>query len=174
MIYTKTGDKGQTALANGERVDKCHPQITLVGEIDELQALCEWAGLIQFADIRADLMDVVRCLFFVGGFVGTEAGEADAALLASQSVRLEERIDALCGAAFSGFVFIGAAEASARLNLARAVCRRAERAACALYKERPALAPVLIYLNRLSDYLFAAARAQNERAGVPEQRATKP
>jgi cob(I)alamin adenosyltransferase len=173
-LYTRTGDEGQTSLFGGARVSKADSRIEACGEVDELNA---WLGLVRVsaldADVDAALDGIQRDLFAVGAAVadpeGRRPGQADRAGIGRDDVlRLEGLIDRFDAEPppLTRFILPGGAGDGAAIHVARAVCRRAERRIAAL---QPAPdAEVLRYVNRLSDLLFALARAVNHRAGLAE------
>lgn len=174
-LYTGAGDRGATALFDGTTVPKDDARVAVYGDVDELNAV---VGLARAAGLPDDLDEMIatvqRDLFAVGARLAdprarisvrvTKAriGDADVE-------RLEAWIDRVDGALppLRSFVLPGGSPAGAALHQARAVCRRAERRIVGLGVEsvEPAL---LRYVNRLSDLLFALARAANHRAGVAE------
>jgi len=150
-IYTGGGDKGETSLGDGSRVSKLDPRIAALGDVDELNSVLGWcaAGLDR---IQNELFDLGADLSVPGG---------DRLRIEQPSVdRLEAEIDAANSRLepLKSFVLPGGTETAARLYLARAVCRRAERAVLAVDGANPLAA---IYLNRLSDLLFVLARLAN-------------
>ena len=157
-IYTRGGDAGETSLGDGSRVPKTDPRVEAVGDVDELNSLVGWARTV---DGAPDVLERVQNeLFDLGADLTVPPGKD--ALRVTQA-----QVDALEGACdrwnaqlepLKSFVLPGGSELAARLYLARAVCRRAERTVLAV-DERSALVPV--YLNRLSDLLFILARAAN-------------
>ena len=157
-IYTRGGDKGETSLGDGSRVSKLDPRVAALGDVDELNSLVGWAG---------DLDRVQNELFDLGADLSVPyAGNEDRLRVTDDAVeRLEQEIDAANKALpeLKSFVLPGGTERASRLFLARAVCRRAERAVLAVPDTNPLAA---IYLNRLSDLLFVLARAANAEAGV--------
>ncbi len=159
-IYTRGGDEGETSLGDGSRVSKLDPRVTAMGDVDELNSLVGWAG---------GLDRVQNELFDLGADLSVPyAGNEDRLRITDEAVeRLEQDIDAANAALpeLKSFVLPGGSERAARLFLARAVCRRAERAALAVRDTNPLAA---VYLNRLSDLLFVVARAANAEAGVDE------
>jgi cob(I)alamin adenosyltransferase len=159
-IYTGGGDKGQTSLGDGSRVSKLDPRVAAMGDVDELNSLVGWAG---------GLDRVQNELFDLGADLSVPWQEADDRLrVTAEAVgRLEQEIDAANEALpdLKSFVLPGGSERAARLFLARAVCRRAERTVLAVAETNPLAA---VYLNRLSDLLFVLARAANAEAGVDE------
>jgi len=157
-IYTRGGDKGETSLGDGSRVSKLDPRVAAMGDVDELNSLVGWAG---------GLDRVQNELFDLGADLSVPfTGSDDRLRITDQAVgRLEHEIDEANASlpALKSFVLPGGNERAARLFLARAVCRRAERAVLAVPDANPRAA---VYLNRLSDLLFVLARAANAEAGV--------
>jgi cob(I)alamin adenosyltransferase len=152
-IYTGGGDKGETSLGDGSRVSKLDPRVAAIGDVDELNSLVGWAG---------GLDRVQNELFDVGADLAVPyAGNEGRLRITDEAVeRLEQEIDEANASLpeLKSFVLPGGTERAARLFLARAVCRRAERAVLAVPDTNPLAA---IYLNRLSDLLFVLARAAN-------------
>ena len=159
-IYTRGGDKGETSLGDGSRVSKLDPRVAAMGDVDELNSLVGWAG---------GLDRVQNELFDLGADLSVPFPSGDERLrITDEAVnRLEQEIDAANETLpeLKSFVLPGGSERAARLFLARAVCRRAERAVLAVSDANPLAA---VYLNRLSDLLFVLARAANTEAGVDE------
>jgi cob(I)alamin adenosyltransferase len=178
-VYTRGGDRGETSLFGGERVRKDEPRVEAYGAVDELNAAIgvAIAELAPESDLRERLLAVQSSLFDLGGELATRDAEARAAqgkpmprVRSEDVTALERAIDALDRELepLRAFVLPGGTHAAAALHLARTVCRRAERRVVALAGSA-AVAPVVIeYLNRLSDYLFTAARVANARQRVPE------
>lgn len=174
-LYTRTGDAGETSLFDGTRVSKTDPRVTAYGEVDELQACL---GVARSAGLPGDLdalcVSLQQDLFAIGARLADPshriAARIDKIALNEESVaRLEGWIDRLEGELppLRHFILADGVPGGAALHLARAVCRRAERAVLALGSD--AVEPVVrAYLNRLSDLLFTMARAVNYRAGCPE------
>jgi cob(I)alamin adenosyltransferase len=158
-IYTRGGDKGETSLGDGSRVSKLDPRVAAIGDVDELNSLVGWAG---------DLERVQNELFDLGADLSVPyVGNEDRLRIADDAIgRLEHDIEEANASLpeLKSFVLPGGSERAARLFLARAVCRRAERAVLAVPDTNPLVA---VYLNRLSDLLFVLARAANAEAGVP-------
>lgn len=174
-IYTRTGDGGETALFDGRRVSKADLRVDAYGEIDEVNAaigIALAAGVSP--DLTAMLEQIQRDLFAVGGTLADPAHRvADrvqkAAVVETDVSRLENWIDQLEAGLppLRHFILPGGAAPGAALHLARTVCRRAERRVVSLGSGE--VGPVLLaYVNRLSDFLFVAARAVNHRAGIAE------
>ena len=159
-IYTRGGDRGKTSLGDGSRVSKLDPRVAAMGDVDELNSLL---GLVDGLD------RVQNELFDLGADLSVPyAGHEDRLRVTQAAVdRLEQEIDEANAPLpeLKSFVLPGGSERAAQLFLARAVCRRAERAALAVRDTNPLAA---VYLNRLSDLLFVLARAANGEAGVDE------
>ncbi|MFH2204724.1 MAG: cob(I)yrinic acid a,c-diamide adenosyltransferase [Elusimicrobiota bacterium] len=173
-IYTKTGDRGSTGLIGGRRVAKTHPRIEACGAVDELNAFLGDALAVVphnrvYKPLRRDLLDIQAELFTSGALLASPARRQ--APDAAKTARLEARIDAMSAdlTPLRNFIFPGGSPAGARLHICRAVCRRAERAVLRLGRGE---APhgVRVYLNRLSDYLFTAARWVNAKSRRAETR----
>ncbi len=170
-IYTRTGDAGMTRLATGAEVRKSDARVATYGEVDEANACLGLARLHTAGQpLDAMLARIQNELFDLGADLATPAkpDEAEGAVLRildTQVARLEAEIDALNAELppLQSFVLPGGTPAAAALHLARTVARRAERAAVALAASgEPVSAPALRYLNRLSDFLFVAARTAND------------
>jgi cob(I)alamin adenosyltransferase len=172
-IYTRAGDLGETSLGDGSRVPKLDCRIGAFGTVDELNAalgvvLAE-AGLS--GELRAPLEQIQNDLFDVGADLSVPFGVTDRLRVDQAAVdRLEQLCDKLNEELpmLKSFVLPGGTEAAARLHLARTICRRAEREALAANDEHGINPLVLKYLNRLSDFLFIAARSANAAAGRDE------
>lgn len=170
-IYTKTGDKGTTALFGGTRVPKHHIRIESYGTVDELNS---HLGMLR--DQKVDthsheiLLKIQERLFTVGSILATDPEKAtlksgeqrlniprisaeDIELLEQEMDRMNEELPAM-----THFVLPGGHQTVSVCHISRCVCRRAERLATALYDMEPFDEAVLQYLNRLSDYLFVLAR----------------
>jgi len=172
-IYTRAGDSGETSLGDGSRVRKLDCRIGAFGVVDELNAvlglvLAE-AGLP--ASLRAPLERIQNELFDVGADLSVPFGVTDRLRVDQAAV---ERLEGLCDElnaelpTLKSFVLPGGTEAASRLHIARTTCRRAEREALAANDEHGINPLVLAYLNRLSDFLFIAARTANAAAGRDE------
>jgi cob(I)alamin adenosyltransferase len=170
-IYTKTGDSGETGLFGGPRVKKSDPRVEAYGEVDELNAAIGAArATVEDPEIDGQLAKIQEELFCVGAELATPHGAKARASIppvdAAWSARLERAMDAWDGElpALSKFVLPGGTRSAAGLHLARTICRRAERRVVSLAAEVEVEPAVLAYLNRLSDFLFVAARVANHRA----------
>lgn len=171
-IYTRTGDKGETGLGDGSRVRKHGARVTAFGSVDEANSAVGMARLHAEGDVDAALARVQNDLFDVGADLCTpESAEPPEypplRVVASQVQWLEESIDVLNAdlPSLRSFVLPGGTALAAGLHMARTVTRRAERDVCALAAEEAVNPLALQYLNRLSDYLFVAARHANLDAG---------
>lgn len=163
-IYTKTGDKGETALLGGTRVPKNHIRIEAYGTVDELNS---WIGNIKdeiAEEKKAELYQIQNYLFTLGSHLATtpskevkmslpvlDNNEID--LLETSIDSMEQSIPAL-----TNFVLPGGDATASKIHIARCVCRRAERISVALIQEEEVDEDIIKYLNRLSDYLFVLAR----------------
>lgn len=175
-IYTKTGDKGETSLYRGGRVPKDAPRLEAYGTLDELNAHLGLALALLPAD--ADLADVVtqvrraqRDLFCLGAQLATLGDQPPAWRIDEADVtRLERAIDAMEAELppLTTFVLPGGHAAGAALHVARTVARRAERQIVGVGRQEAIEPLIVIYVNRLSDYLFVLARFVSRRLGSPE------
>ncbi|MGO1304685.1 MAG: cob(I)yrinic acid a,c-diamide adenosyltransferase [Sphingomonas parapaucimobilis] len=164
-IYTRTGDEGTTGLVDGSRRSKAEPRMVAIGEVDEANSAIGVALLSVEGPLAAQLTMIQNDLFDLGADLATP-GEIEGALriVPEQVARLEAEIDAMNASLspLTSFILPGGSAASAHLHLARAIARRAERAAVALAEQEAINPPALAYLNRLSDWLFVAARTMNQ------------
>jgi len=176
-LYTRTGDAGATGLFGGDRVPKCHQRLEAYGTLDELNSLLGVLGLNLDPKLQAEepLRFIQRDLFALGALLATPpsaAGRLGQRL--SQPTwpiaAMEADIDRLSdlAPAMTHFVLPGGTPGAAYGHWARTVCRRAEREVVALGPTEPVPPEVVIYLNRLSDWLFALSRAANAVANVPD------
>jgi cob(I)alamin adenosyltransferase len=170
-IYTKTGDGGDTGLFGGPRVRKDDARVEAYGDVDELNAAVGAArALVEDPEIDRQLARIQEELFCVGAELATphdaRAHSAIPPVDAAWIERLEAAMDAWEGelAPLTRFVLPGGTRTAAALHLARTVCRRAERRVVSVAAAVEVDAQVLAYLNRLSDFLFVAARLANHRA----------
>ena len=180
-IYTKTGDAGETGLFGGPRVRKDDLRIAAYGTVDELNAFLGLARCEPLpAEIAATIERVQNELFAVGAELATPNPEKHSMALIQEPhiAALEREIDALESKLppLKQFILPGGNRAASLLHVARAICRRAERHLVTLVDAADANVSLRLvkYLNRLSDYLFVAARAANCLAGVPEVPWKKP
>ncbi len=172
-IYTRTGDGGETALGDGSRVPKLDSRIAAFGAVDELNA---HIGLVLAlgevpTELRTPLQTIQNELFDLGADLSIPFDHDDRLRVTQPTI---ERLERLCDEVnaplphLRSFVLPGGTEASARLHVARTVCRRAEREALAAAVEHTVNPLVSVYLNRLSDFLFIAARRANADEGRDE------
>ncbi len=161
-IYTRGGDAGQTSLGDGSRVSKLDPLVQAYGAVDELNSLVGLARVL-VSDTR--LARIQNELFDLGADLSVPFVEGDGKLRVTQEY--VDRLEADCDEAnaplpeLRSFVLPGGTETAARLHVARAVCRRAEREVLAASGSRPVNPLAVVYLNRLSDLLFILARGAN-------------
>jgi cob(I)alamin adenosyltransferase len=177
-IYTRSGDAGQTGLADGSRVRKHDLRVAAYGDVDEANAAVGVASAAcggEHAGLRAVLVRIQNELFDVGADLATPRtpDEAEGAALRvtdAQVERLERLIDEFNGALepLESFVLPGGGELAARLHMARTITRRAERSAYALLERDPERVgrTAAVYLNRLGDLLFVLARVANDNGGA--------
>jgi cob(I)alamin adenosyltransferase len=171
-IYTRTGDEGETGLWGGMRVAKDAPRVQAYGTVDECNAaigVARAAGVD--ADLDALLARVQNDLFVVGADLATPGEAANIPRIGADAVQaLEQAIDELEAqlAPLRQFILPGGVASAAYLHLARTICRRAERWVVTLSRSESVNPQITIYLNRLSDLLFVAARYANASAGVPD------
>jgi cob(I)alamin adenosyltransferase len=167
-IYTRTGDAGETHLGDLSRVRKTDPLVEAYGAVDELNSVVGWvrvaAPLPLLERIQNELFDLGADLS-----VPFEPEDGKLRVTSVQVERLEQECDEANEplAPLKSFVLPGGTEAAARLHLARATCRRAERVVVLASGERPVNPVAAAYLNRLSDLLFVLARAANAGGDEP-------
>lgn len=174
-IYTRTGDAGDTALSDGSRVAKHDPRVEAYGTVDELNATLGLARLHAADAMAAQIAMIQNELFDLGADLSRPDMAGDAALpypvlriIQSQVDRLEAEIDAMNTRLepLRSFILPGGSPLAAHLHLSRTVARRAERLSVALAAQTGDANPAALrYLNRLSDWLFVAARLANLDAG---------
>lgn len=180
-IYTRTGDKGETSLFTGQRVPKNDPFIDALGTVDELN--CAIGAALSFmpeanslTETRKQLLQIQHTLFDLGAALATPRTRAANAkiektrfdhdgteLLEQWMDKMEEALHPL-----KTFILPGGHPCGAMLHLARGFCRRAERLVVPLYQHTDVSEHVLVYLNRLSDYLFVVSRYVNQLCNKPE------
>lgn len=161
MLYTGGGDKGFTSLVGGTRVPKTHPRIEAYGTLDELNAFIGWL-MAETDDVPTldSLRRVQHQLFHIGAYLANPADSAQNPVADDDIRRIEagiDRIDAQLPA-MKGFILPGGCASAALAHVCRTVCRRAERLVCALQESSAVQPAVGVYINRLSDLLFAVAR----------------
>jgi len=168
-IYTRTGDEGSAGLVDGSRVSKSSLRMAAIGEIDEANAAIGVAlAALDAGPVSDQLLEIQNDLFDLGADIATPgAVEGALRIVGSQVERLERDIDLMNAglAPLESFILPGGSASVAALHLARAIVRRAERAAVALNESERLNPQLLAYLNRLSDHLFVAARFVAAREG---------
>ena len=182
-IYTRTGDDGTTGLVDGSRIAKNDARMAAIGDVDEANSVLGVAvvGLreagVSVVWLCALLERIQNDLFDLGADLATPRSDTDSAdfapsemvlrITAAQVERLETEIDRMNGelSPLTSFILPGGTRGAAALHVARATVRRAERTAVGAAAQVPLNPLALAYLNRLSDYLFVAARIVNQNVG---------
>lgn len=167
-IYTRTGDRGTTGLADGSRVAKHAARMEAIGAVDEANSAFGLALAALGGEAATDLTRLQNDLFDLGADLATPGedfapSDSTLRIVPAQAEWLERRIDALNETLtpLRSFILPGGGESAARVHVARAAVRRAERAMTALAAEAPVNPAALAFVNRLSDYLFVLARSLN-------------
>jgi len=175
-IYTKTGDKGQTSLVSGKRVDKFHLRIESYGTVDELNS---YVGLLRDQEVNSSRKDILKeiqdRLFTIGSLLASEPDnqkkkvpdllDTDVELLEKEMDKMDEALPVM-----RFFILPGGHQSISFGHVARTVCRRAERLVLKLSQAEEIVAGELIarYLNRLSDYLFVLCRKMHQELAIDE------
>lgn len=180
-IYTRTGDKGETTLFTGQRILKNDPLFDAIGTVDECNSTLGMAiAMLEnehaLAQVKEQLTLVQHALFDVGAALATprtraETNKVNKTRFDSEATKLlEEWIDRMEAhlPPLNTFILPGGHPSGATLHMARSICRRAERLVVPLNKRADVSDNVLIYLNRLSDYLFVVSRFVNHQLNIPE------
>ncbi len=174
-IYTKTGDKGETGLFNGQRVEKFNPRVELYGTVDELNSVIGIACASKPGEpLLSDLCKVSKTLFSLGTDLATPRDpepKFPVKRMDESSIDwLENKIDEYTAGLpkLTKFILPGGGRAAAHLHHARTICRRAERLAVKLSATQDIGSIPVKYLNRLSDYFFTAARFANKLEGLED------
>jgi cob(I)alamin adenosyltransferase len=163
-IYTKTGDSGDTGIMGGARLSKSDLRIEAIGSVDELNAAVGWARVESHGTVLdGTLEEVQRWLFELGSELASPGDQRFETIKSTQAEHLERAIDELGQdlPELRNFVLPGGCELASRLHIARSVCRRAERTVVELASRDSIRIEPRIFLNRLADYLFVAARTAN-------------
>lgn len=174
-VYTRTGDAGMTSLVGGSRISKSSDRLEAYGTIDELNS---YIGLLAALpatadDVRPILLDIQHTLFDIGGYLACDP-ESDFQLptgvTPGRIEAIERMIDLLDSRlpSHNRFILPGGSIESAHCQIARTVCRRAERRIITLSAHAPVAPEVIAYVNRLSDLLFIIARNYNIRQNIAE------
>ncbi len=169
-IYTKTGDQGETGLLGGQRISKASSRISALGVVDELNASIGFARSVGLeASLDSILAEVQNRLFDLGAELAAVSGSEwqIASIQHRHILPLETDIDRMTAILppLQRFILPGGTQGSAAMHVARGVCRRAERVLLELHTLEPLRDEVIAYLNRLSDWLFTAARYENHVSG---------
>jgi len=174
-IYTKTGDNGMTALFGGQRVLKSSLRVNTYGTIDELNA---YFGLIlskvSTQELKNDFTKLNNLMFIAGSDVATPLDKENKMQIdrinSEDIILLEEKIDKYTGEMpiLKNFILGGGTEVAALINISRTICRRVERLLVELNSKENLGKNIIKFFNRLSDYLFTAARYVNFISGVEE------
>lgn len=165
-IYTRTGDDGQTAIANATRLDKTAPLIDAIGDVDELNAAL---GLLRSFELNVtvdqQLSVIQHKLFDLGASLAQYQGQM---LLSDDVTQLEQWIDKMTSTLpqLRKFILPGGNQVGSYAHLSRAICRRAERSCLQAASSHSIDKNCLKYLNRLSDYLFVLARSLNDKQEI--------
>ena len=174
-IYTRGGDDGSTGLGGGQRLPKHAPRIEAIGAVDELNSAIGLAlALEPGPELRRALSEVQNELFHLGADLSVLSEDRERMPVPRIEQRhvdeLERIVDELTAelGPLENFILPGGSKCSAQLHVARAICRRAERAVVALAEREDVSRLAVKYLNRLSDALFSMARQENRRLGLPD------
>lgn len=166
-LYTRTGDRGTTSLVGGSRVPKESPRLEAYGTVDELNShIGLLDSLVSHDDIHTHLHAIQNILFDIGSYLATppDSPYLNPQPLSQQQIQaIEHLIDHTdaCIPPAHHFILPGGTHEAAQAHVARTVCRRAERRIIALDRQQPITPEVVIFINRLSDYLFVLARWLN-------------
>lgn len=166
-IYTKTGDSGDTALGDGERVLKDSLRVSAYGNVDELNASIGIITLYANTELKRKLKNIQNDLFDIGADLCVPISEKNKdrlRLSTNQIETLELEIDEMNSILepLNSFVLPGGCRSATFLHMARTICRRAERSVVSLRSQEKINNNTLVYLNRLSDWLFVASRVENQ------------
>ena len=167
----RSGDDGTTGLIGGQRVDKDSIRIETLGALDELNCLLGVAlAACEDEQISRVLGSLQNHLFDLGADLAAPQADGEDRVSQPQIDEVERVTRAVTASLpeVRSLIIPGGSELAARLHLARAVCRRAERLSVALNRAEPVNAEAIVYLNRLGDLLFVLARRANQLAGVPD------
>lgn len=181
-IYTKTGDKGETSLFGGKRVQKSSLRISTYGTVDELNASLGLAICsVKDENVKSVLLKLQNQLFIVGADLATplevESKNISIPRVTEAEIHESEKaIDFFDShmEALRYFILPGGAVSAAQLHVARTICRRAEREVVLLAQQEEINQNIVIFLNRISDLLFVLSRFENKTAGIPDRQWEKP
>lgn len=165
ILYTGGGDRGTTSLVSGHRIAKHHMRIEAYGTVDELNSHLGLVGAYPGlpAEQKKMLVWIQNKLFDMSAYLANDNPDAAPGISDGDIIKLESMIDTVDNMlpALNRFVLPGGCIESGQLHVARTVCRRAERRITALAEATPVNARVVVFMNRLSDFLFALARYAN-------------
>jgi len=167
LVYTKTGDKGTTSLVGGSRVSKTHIRLEAYGTIDELNSHLGWLHTYLLDESDRDfILGIQHKLFAIGSHLATDQEntelKVESKVMPETITRIEREIDRLDNELpkMRNFILPGGSRPASLAHVCRTVCRRAERQIYRLAETIPVEEPVLVFINRLSDYLFVLARKE--------------
>ena len=170
-VTTKTGDAGETGLGSGKRVQKNHPRIMVLGELDHLNSIIGWAiSACGNKELTKPLKNIQQDIFNIGADMSLP--ERDADLLKKERLTdLEHQIDSITNVLppLKEFILPGGNEFISRIHIARTTCRNTERAMISMFNSEETNELHGKYINRLSDYLFLLARLVKHNEGVKEE-----
>ena len=171
-IYTRTGDKGQTSLANGQRVKKTDCLVEIFGNLDELNCLLGIAqNFVKTRQAKSTLPHIQNLLFNVGAQIAQAPKRSFRAVIQKDVDDLERGINKIETrlTPLKNFILPGGLKSASFLHLSRAVCRRVERSLIKDLNPKQIVNPNLLpFINRLSDYLFVLARLENKKISAKE------
>ncbi len=174
-IYTRTGDNGSTSLFSGERVSKACLRVDVYGTVDELNSHLGLArASSSHPQVEGYLVILQNQLFVAGADLATTLDSTRSRIVriqAKETTWLEAEMDRMTETlpALKSFILPGGTAAAGHLHVGRTICRRAERQAIELGSQEEVSSEILIYLNRLSDFLFTLARYENHLSGISEE-----
>lgn len=174
-LYTGRGDEGMTDLMGGTRISKTSARIEAYGTVDELNAVLGRAQPTDYDDLDERLAKIQNHLHIIQAeFSDPDNATETPEITDTHVTTVEDWIDDFQNQLepLESFILPGGSEIGSRLHHARAVCRRAERRSVAFAADNPVNDAAIVYLNRLSDFLFASARIVNDRNEIPEQSPT--
>ena len=170
-VTTKTGDAGQTGLGTGQRVQKDHLRIIVLGELDHLNSIIGWTiSACKNKELAKSLKNIQQDIFNIGADMSMP--ERDADLLNKDRITdLEHQVEKITDVLppLKEFILPGGSELISRIHIARTTCRNTERAMISMFNSEGANVLHGKYINRLSDYLFLLARLVKHNEGVKEE-----
>jgi cob(I)alamin adenosyltransferase len=171
-IYTKTGDRGETSLFSGQRVSKTHPRVAAYGTLDEMNSVLGAAVAVPpTPEVRDALIALQFLVFDLCTDLATLLKPGESPRITNETIaRIEREMDAFTEALppLRAFILPGGSPAAAQIHIARTIARRAEREALSVVGAEAIAREPLVFLNRLSDYLYLLARRENQLSGTAE------